>query len=80
LWVRRLEWNQSKEFPSQTYPPRVVGSEGVWPYEIHEAQINKLKEIEMKPFLHPDLVGCDGTMYGLEMGTSPFKVVLFLEI
>lgn len=67
FFVRRLEWDRTKDnLYFGDSKPTIYGSETEISKEQSEAIIEKLKSTAIQPFLISDLVGIDGTTYGIE--------------
>ncbi|MEW8209410.1 MAG: hypothetical protein AB2735_03040 [Candidatus Thiodiazotropha taylori] len=71
--VRRLEWDRSTEFPSQTELRQVYGAQSSITENEFNFLMSELAEIEFRPLIEHQAVMCDGTEYGVEVGHGSFS-------
>jgi hypothetical protein len=69
-WVRRIEWNRSRRFPSDNVSPYTYGCEAVIANQSVNTLLSNLSELTFRPFQQPELAGRDGTIYGVEVGSD----------
>lgn len=68
FWVRRIEWDRSKWFPSEDAEPYTYGCEVSCSTELSANILSSLSSIKISPFEQPGLIGLDGIIHGIETG------------
>ncbi|MFK8183650.1 MAG: hypothetical protein AB8B99_09760 [Phormidesmis sp.] len=66
-WIRRVEWDCSKCFPT-AIEPLTFGSEAAFLPSAAEQVLSSLSSIEFCPLKQPELGGIDGTILGITVG------------
>jgi hypothetical protein len=74
-WVRRIEWSRARHFSSNTFSsddvdPYTYGCEAVIGNKSANTLLTTLSEFTLRPFQQPELMGRDGTIYGIEIGAD----------
>lgn len=67
-WVRRIEWDPSKQISSDDIEACTYGCEAPCSTELSESVLSSLSSIKFAPFEQPELMGTDGTIYGIKTG------------
>lgn len=68
FWVRRIDWDRSKGLPSKETDPFTVGCETFCATELADDILSSLSSIKFCPLQQSDLIGIDGTFYGIRTG------------
>jgi hypothetical protein len=68
FWIRRIEWDRSRWFPSEDAEPFTFGCEIPCSSEFAEKILSSLSLIEFCPLKQPELIGLDGTIHGIKTG------------
>jgi hypothetical protein len=68
FWIRRIEWDRSKWFPSEDAEPFTFGCEISCSSDFAENILSSLSSIEFCPLQQPTLYGIDGTIHGIKTG------------
>jgi hypothetical protein len=69
-WVRRIEWQRSRPFPSDNVDPYTYGCEALLAPKVANELLSALGAIAFRPFQQPELRGTDGTVCGIEVGSD----------
>ena len=64
--IRRIKWVR-QGLPSEQTEPYTIGSEAVIDFQQVTAIIDRFYQIELKSLDSPNLIGIDGTIYGVEI-------------
>ena len=75
-WLRRVTWDRSLRFPSYEAEPHTFGCEVCFQNNLAEKILLSLSLISLNPFVQPNVVGVDGTIYGIEVGNHWFSCSL----
>lgn len=75
-WIRRIEWDRSKWFPSEDAEPFTYGCEVACSTEFSENILSSLSSIKICPFIQPELTGLDGVIHGIKTGNYWFSCSL----
>ncbi|MEN8445767.1 MAG: hypothetical protein ABG776_12220, partial [Cyanobacteria bacterium J06555_13] len=66
FWVRRIEWDSAKRFPSEDAEPFTYGCEVPCSSELAENTLTSLSSIKISPFEQSELIGLDGIIQGIK--------------
>ena len=64
-WIRRIEWNSPKWFPSHHINPCTMGSESTFSSKLAKNVLSSFCSIEFSTLKQSENIGIDGTVYGI---------------
>lgn len=67
FWLRRIDWDRSKWCPLEDVEPFTFGCEISCSPEFVKDILSSLSVIKFCPFKQPELIGIDGTFYGIKI-------------